>query len=112
MDVYEHTRDFDRRGCVVGARFVPYQRLQQYYVCRECGGTPVHHVARINDVTRDWAECAQCGARDFIPEWLYDRQVVEHDEIIESLPTKLRALFSEPEPLNITADQAIADLFG
>jgi len=111
VDVYLHTRDFDRRGCIVGARFVTYQELQQWYVCRECGSAPVHHIERINDITRDWAECAQCGARDFIPQWLYDRQCLEHSEIIDNLPDELRALFPEPEPLGVDGEQAIAQLF-
>ena len=111
MDTYEHTRDFDRDGCIVGARQVSYAQLLQRYVCRECGGQPVHKIARIDDLTRDWAECAQCGERDFIPQWLYDRQCIEHGEIIENLPPVLQELFPMPEPLDITVDQAIADLF-
>ena len=112
MEIYEHTHSFDRRGCIVGARFIKYAHLVQWYVCRECGGNIVHKIARVDDVTQDWAECAQCEARDFIPLWLYDRQCSEHSEIIDNLPDDLRALFPEPEPLNITADEAIADLFG
>ena len=111
MDVYEHTRAFDRRGCIVGARFIKYAHLQRWYVCRECGGNVVHTIKRVDDVTLDGAECAQCAARDFIPQWLYDRQCLEHDEIIDNLPDDLRALFPEPEPLNITVDEAIAELF-
>ncbi len=112
MDTYEHTRDFDRRGCIVGAKFIKYAPLVQWYVCRECGGAIVHKIGRVDDVTLDWAECADCGTRDFIPQWLYDRQVVEHGEIIGNLPDELRALFPEPEPLDITADEAIDQLFG
>lgn len=112
MDVYQHTRDFDRRGCIVGARQVKYAHLLQWYVCRECGGSTVHKIGRVDDITQDWAECSDCGTRDFIPLWLYDRQVGEYDEIIDKLPPELRDLFPMPEPLDMTADQAIEDLFG
>jgi len=111
MDVYLHTRDFDRRGCIVGAKFVTYATLKQWYVCRECGGVPVHHIERIDGVTRDWAECADCGTRDFIPQWLYDQQCREYYLILDNLPDELAALFPESEPLDIGADEAIADLY-
>jgi len=112
QDYYEPTRDFTRDGCIVGARRVTYKQLAKWYVCRECGGTPVHKMGWVDDVSRDWAECADCEARDFIPQWLYDQQMAEVPEIIEKLPPELRALFPEKEPLDITAEQAVQDLFG
>jgi hypothetical protein len=111
-DVYEHTRDFDRYGCIIGARHVSYALLERWYVCRECGGSPVHKIKRIDGVSRDWAECTACGMRDFIPQWLYDLQVADAPGIIERLPESLRALFPEKAPLDITAEQAISDLYG
>ena len=111
MDVYEHTHSFDRYGCIVGARLVSYSHLKRSYVCNECGGVPVHHIERVRNATLDWAACAQCEARDFIPQWVYDRQVVEYDEILSNLPPELRALFPEKKPLDITANEAIDQLF-
>jgi len=111
VDAYIHTRGFDRYGCIVGARYVAYTRLENWYVCRECGGNPVHCFKRIGDTVRDWAECAECGARDFIPSWLYEQQCRDYWLILDNLPDELRALFPEDEPLNITADEAMAQLF-
>ena len=112
MNAYYHTTDFTRDGCTVGARRVTYQALEQWYVCRECGGKPVHHIGRVNDQPLDWAECGDCKGRDFIPQWLYSRQCREYGEIVDHLPDELRELFPSPEPLNIDAEQAIADLYG
>ena len=109
---YHHTTDFDRHGCTVGAKRVTYRTLEQWYVCRECGGKPVHRFGRENDQPVDWAECSQCGTRDFIPQWLYDRQVVEFPVIVANLPDELRELFPQPEPLNITAQEAADSLYG
>jgi len=111
MDAYFHTCDFDRHGCTVGARRVEYRQLEQRYVCRECGGKPVHRFGRKDGLPVDWAECAECKARDFIPQWLYDRQCQEYHIILDKLPEELRELFPKPEPLNIDAEQAIADLY-
>ena len=111
MDVYEHTHSFDRDGCIVGARFVSYTYLERDYVCAACGGNPIHHITRVLNETYDYAECAQCGARDFISQLTYDRQVMEYGEILRNLPPELRALFPEKKPLDITADEAISQLF-
>jgi len=108
---YQHTHSFDRNGCIIGARFVSYSELQQWYVCRECGGKPVHHIGREDEQTVDWAECADCGARDFISLRLYQKQLADVPRIIEMLPEKLRALFPEKEELDITAQEAIDQLF-
>lgn len=98
MIVYEHTRDFDRHGCVIGARQVDYAYLEQWYVCRECGGSPMHRTTRVDGTTVDWAECVVCGTRDFISQRLYDRQCQDYDEIVEKLPPELLALLPVPEP--------------
>lgn len=111
MLVYLHTHSFDRDGCIVGARFVDYKRIEERFVCAACGGKPVHHIGRENDETVDWAECAECGCRDFISQELYDRQCREYWEIIEKLPPDLRALFPEREQTERTAEEAIAELF-
>ena len=62
----QHTRCFSREGCVVGARLVTYEQLQEQYVCNECGGRVVHKMAWSESAGRsiDYAECAECGARD------------------------------------------------
>lgn len=111
MDVYEHTRDFEREGCIIGARPVSYRILERGFVCIACGGKPVHHFARIDGVTQDWAECGHCKCRDFISQRRYDAQCVEYYEILEKLPPSLRALFPKAEPYQGTADDAIAELF-
>jgi DNA-directed RNA polymerase subunit RPC12/RpoP len=110
--VYEHTLGFDRDGCIVGARFVTYRQLETRFVCANCGGNIIHHIKRENDQTIDWAECGECGCRDFISQRYYDRQCREYYEILENLPPDMRALFPQREPLRMTADEAIADLFG
>jgi hypothetical protein len=111
MIAYEHTHGFTRKGCIVGARFITYMYLEQWFVCADCGGNPIHKMRSIERVWYDWAECAQCECRDFMPSWLYTRQCAERDEIIEKLPPDLRALFPEQQPLQMTADEAMADLF-
>ena len=111
MDTYEHTHSFDRRGCIVGAKYVTYTTLKQWYVCRNCGGTVVRKIRRIDDVTTDWAECGTCDCRDFISQRRYDRQCVEYTEIVESLPPDLRELFPTREPLQMDAQQATDELF-
>jgi hypothetical protein len=63
------------------------------------------------DEAVDLAGCANCGAQDFMPKWLYDRQVLEYQEVIDGLPPELRELFPEKEPLNITAEEAINELY-
>lgn len=107
----DHTRDFTRDGCTVGARLVSYRHLEEWYVCRECGGQPAHHIGRTNGLTINWAECADCGARDFISLRYYEQQCADYPVILAGLPPELRALFSVPEPSNVTADQAIAELY-
>lgn len=111
MEAYYHTTDFDRYGCTVGARRVKYTELEQWYVCANCGGKPVHHVGRENGLTIDWAECGDCGERDFISRRLYDRQLQEFPIVLDNLPDELRELFPQSEPLNVTAEEAIASLY-
>lgn len=111
MIVYEHTHSFDREGCVVGARYVEYKQVEKKFVCANCGGAPVHHIGRENDQTVDWAECSDCGCRDFISQAQYDRQCREYYEILENLPPDLRALFPDKEKSEITAEEAIEILF-
>jgi hypothetical protein len=109
--VYEHTIDFDRDGCTVGARRVEYKHLEKEFVCAVCGGNPVHHMRQENGQWADWAECADCESRDFISQRRYDQQCREYWEILEGLPPDLRALFPERERYKGTADEAISELF-
>jgi DNA-directed RNA polymerase subunit RPC12/RpoP len=107
-----HTRCPTRDGCIVGARLVTWEQIEQHYVCRECGGRPVHHIVRVNDQTVDYAECADCGNRDFTSSAFYQRQLADAPTIFFGLPPELKALFPQSEPLDITVDEAIADLYG
>jgi len=111
MLVYEHTHTFDREGCIVGARYVTYKKIEKRFVCAACGGNPIHHIGRENDRTVDWAECADCGCRDFISQELYDRQCREYWEILENLPSDLRVLFPEREQYEGSAEEAMEELF-
>lgn len=104
------TRDFTRTGCTVGARLVTYQQLEKDYVCNACGGAIVHRMARKDDQTVDWAECGSCKARDFVSARRYELQAKEYPLVVVELPAHLRALFRPQQPM--TADQAIADLYG
>ena len=110
-----HTRAFTRDGCIVGARLVTYRHLRDHYRCRDCGGR-ILAKARWNDAadaTDYWAECADCGGRDFVSEWHYQRQVEDFGEIVDALPDDLRALVApERDRPDVSAAQAIADLFG
>ena len=107
MDAYEHTHGFDRDGCIIGGKFIKYAALTQWYVCADCGGTPVHHIDRVDDATVDYAECAACGCRDFISQRYYDRQKDEFYEILEGLTPELRALVPQPEPIPPWTDEEI-----
>jgi len=104
------TRDFTRTGCTVGARLVTYEQLTKGYVCNICGGAIVHKIARENGETVDWAECGHCHKRDFVREWLYEKQVAEFPVLVYELPTELRNLIKPPQ--NLTFEQATEDLFG
>lgn len=108
-----HTRDFTRDGCVVGARFVDYPHLTEWYVCRECGGDIVHGFERVGDFTRDWARCSTCGGEDFMSLYYYEKQLALAPVIIAGLPQFLLELLPRrTDPLPEDAEQAIAELFG
>ena len=99
-------RYFGRNGCIVGLKFRTYVTLERWYRCNWCGGVIVHHFS----ADRDWARCADCGSENFIPEWLFDRQVAEGPEIVKTLPAEIQALFEHVE--SVSAVQAIDELFG
>jgi len=106
-----HTGDFTRTGCTIGTRLVTYAQLTRYYVCNECGGAIVHHIARQNGQTVDWAECGNCHGRDFVSARFYDKQVKEFPLVVMALAPELRNLI-QPNREHVTAEQAIADLYG
>jgi len=109
----QHTRHFTGEGCIVGAQAVSYQELIERFVCRHCGGRPVHHM-RWNEELQDtehWAACGARGAQDFIQVWLYDKQVADYPMIIYNLPAHLRALLPGAAPTVATAEQAISELY-
>jgi hypothetical protein len=107
-----HTRDFTRRGCTVGARFVSYAHLTAWYVCRECGGGITHGFRRIGDFTLDFARCSECGSEDFISLRYYERQLLDAPRVVEGLPQfLLEMLPRRTDPCPVDAKQAIADLF-
>ena len=98
-------RCFGRRGCIVGLKFRTYSTLENWWRCNWCGGHIVHHFTQ----DRDWAHCADCGSENFIPGWLFDKQVAEGPGIVETLPPDIQALFKSVEP--VSATQAIDELF-
>jgi hypothetical protein len=99
-------RFFDRQGCIVGLKFRTYSTLEQWYVCNWCGGQIVHYFTQ----DRDYAHCADCQSENFIPLWLFEKQVVEGPSIVATLPAEVQALFKHEEP--VSAQQAIDELYG
>ena len=99
-------RFFDREGCIVGLKFRTYTTLETWWLCNWCGGRIVHHFS----ADRDWACCADCESENFIPQWLFDKQVAEGPGIVETLPEDIQALFYHVEPVSF--EQAIDELYG
>lgn len=99
-----HTRDFTRHGCTVGARLITYSHLEKWFVCNECGGGIVHHIRGVNGQTVDWAECANCGGRDFVSLRRYEHQLAEFPDIVAGLPDELKDLF----PSEVTEGVALS----
>ena len=106
-----HTRHPTRDGVIIGAKAVTWEQVERYYICRICGGKPVHHIANVNGQTVDYAECADCGNRDFQAQWVVEKQLTDAPTVFFNLPDELKALFPEPEPLNMTAEEAIRDVY-
>jgi DNA-directed RNA polymerase subunit RPC12/RpoP len=102
--------DLDRYGCTLGGRRIAYDALR-YYVCEACGGAITHRVVREDDHTEERVACAACGGEEIISESKYLRQIAEGHEVLQSLPPELRVLI-ESEREQVTAEQAIEDLFG
>ena len=65
----------------------------------------------MNDQTIDYAECADCGNRDFQSTRFFEQQLADAPTILLGLSSELAALFSETKPLDITAEQATAELY-
>jgi hypothetical protein len=59
----------------------------------------------------DYAECVECGARDFVSARYYDRQAADFPEVVAKLPEELRRLFGFAEPQPISTPQAARELF-
>lgn len=106
-----HTRDFTRWGCTIGARLVTYRQMEDNYVCNVCGGRVVSKARHTADGSNYYAECAQCQGRDFISAWLYDKQAHEFTFVVDELPDDLKALFTAAHQPNVSAEQAISELF-
>lgn len=108
-----HTRDFTRDGCTVGARLVTYRQLENDYVCNDCGGRVVTR-AQWDERRQEsiyFAQCAECGAEDFVSARQYDKQCADFPLIVRGLPPELRELFDVEPAETVSAVQAISELF-
>lgn len=96
---------FGRTGCGVGLKWRTYAALNRWYLCNWCGGQIVHRFTQ----DRDEAFCADCRSENFIPEWLFDKQIAEGPDIVATLPAEIQELFKSVEP--VSSERAIAELF-
>ena len=83
--------DFDRYGVTVGKKRYRYEQFARIFVCRACWGIPVafHHYDPATGEMTHWAQCGECGGREFIDGAKAERMQIEAREVLADLPKEI-----------------------